>query len=172
MYNLFKKLDKKNLIFFVSFLLISILVFFGTKYFSVDLGNLGIILLIITLSILSLITWFMAGVAVFRSLFLVGASLSLLIFLAQSYCGVSGTVQSANDALKSLLGFGLLYIGFLFLGSLYKELNQSLRHLEDVYNGKKPWVIVILLALFIGLFMWQLYQVINPIISNLCIYKI
>lgn len=171
-YTLFKKPDKKNLIFFVSFLVISTLVFFGTKYFSVNLSSFGIVVFVIVLSILSLITWFMAGVAVFRSLFLVGASLTLLIFLAQSYCGVPNTTQSASDALKSLFGFGLLYIGFIFLRSLYNELSKSLKHLEDVYNGKKPWIIVVLFASFTGLFMWQLYQVISPIIFNLCIYKI
>ncbi|MBI5400648.1 MAG: hypothetical protein HZB12_00825 [Candidatus Yonathbacteria bacterium] len=105
-----------------------------------------------------------------KSLFLVGASLSLIIFLAQSYCEVPNLTQSGNDALKTLIAFGFIYIGFDFFKSLYKEVRSRLKTLKEINDGKNPWIFLFPFALFLGIFLWQLYQVINPIMVNLCIY--
>ena len=169
--NPFEKVDKKQAIFFAGFLTVFALVFFGAKYLNIDLNSAGITFFIITLSLLTLVTWSMAGIVVFRALFFIGASFTLMIFLAQTYCDVPAASRTADAALQSLFGFGVLYIGFLFFNSLRKELSQSLSHLGDVYDGKKPWLIVTLFGLFVGLFVWQLYQVIHPVILNLCIYN-
>jgi len=170
---LFKKeaVEKKDVIFFAVFFLVISVVFLGAKIFNVNLAGVGAIFFVISFSLLCLITWSMAGLAVLRSLFVVGASLTLMIFITQTYCGLPDIARTGDDALTSLFGFGLLYVGFLFTKSLHSELKCGLKRFEDIYAGKKPWIMVTLFAIFIGLFLWQLYQVMFPIVSNLCVYK-
>jgi hypothetical protein len=64
----------------------------------------------VVLSLVVLVTWTMAGFIVFRSLFFVSAGLSLMIFLAQSYCGLPQYMHTADVALQSLMGFGIIYL--------------------------------------------------------------
>ena len=113
----------------------------------------------------------MAGHAVMKSLFWVGASLSLIIFLAQSYCAVPVAAQTGNDALKSLLVFGFGYIAIDFFRTLYKEVLERIKMLKQTNDGKKPWMILVPFGLFTGLFVWQIWQVLFPILHTLCVYK-
>lgn len=140
---------------------------------------LSTILFIISFSILCLITWFMASVVIFRSLFVIGGGLSLMIFIAKTYCDLPLSQHTADSSLQTLFYFGIMYLIWLFFSSLYKELmgdkktecKGSLKKIEEIYDGKKPLLIVIPYAIFIGLFLYQLYAVMNPIIHSLCIYK-
>jgi len=128
-------------------------------------------LLAVTLLILMMIVWSFAGVVVFKPLFLVSAELSLLIFLAQSYCEVPKVTPTSDEALKSLLLFGLLYIAALFLRSMTKELKTKLTTLREIDKSTQPVFVVFIFVIFVTIFLIQLYQVIVPIIFNLCIYK-
>ena len=168
---IFKKeeVSQKEIVFLFAFLAIALLVFVSAKAFNINLTGVGLWLFVISFSLLCLITWSMAGIAVLRSLFVVGASLSLMIFLAQTYCDLPEELQTARGALASLFSFGLLYVGFQFIQSIREELKKGMKTFDEIYKGKKPWVMVILFAFFVGLFLWQLYQVVAPIVSNLCI---
>jgi len=137
-------------------------------------------ILIVAFLILIGIVGFLAALAVVRSLFLVGASLSLIIFLAQSYCNVPTSARIADSQLHSVLGLGLFYILFIFARSLYqeafgdKEDKKFKGHvviLREANNNKKSWFLLFLYALFVSLFLIELYQIISPIISNLCVYQ-
>ena len=166
-----REIKKENLIPFIVFLLIMLAVFVSVKVFGLEFAKVAPIPVIILFSILCMIIWGLAGLAVFRSLFVVSASLSLIIFLAQSYCQSPAYLHTADNSLKSLLGFGILYVGFIFFRSLYKELKESLNKFKDANSGKRSWFVVVLFALFVALFLVQLYQVINPILMGLCVYQ-
>ena len=162
---------KKYAITFVLFLVLVSLVFIGATYFKDYLAPVGYTILFIELVILAIVAWSLAGHAVMKSLFLVGASLSLIIFLAQSYCEAPNLTQSGNDALKTLITLGFFYITFDFLKSLYQEIitrSKTLKHTNDE-NG--PWLFLVPFAFFVGVFVWQIVQVLMPILQNLCIYK-
>lgn len=163
--------DREKLIQFSIFLVLSALVFVGMTFFKDTFQTIGSSILLIELIILTLVAWAFAGHAVMKSLFLVGASLSLIIFLAQSYCDVPNLTQSGNDALKSLLGFSIIYLGFDFIRSLYKEVTGHTKRMKEINKGKNPWIFLIPFALFVGIFLWQLYQVMFPILNSLCIYN-
>jgi len=164
-------LTREQILALVSFFATIITTFGLAKIFNVSLQSAGPLMLILVLSILFLITWVLAGMIILKSLFLVSGELSLMIFLAQSYCDVKNRTQASDGALISLFGFGLLYIGLLFIRSLYKGLIGGLKTFEKRNDGNKSWPIVILFGLSIGLFLWQLYEVINPIVHNLCVYN-
>jgi hypothetical protein len=163
--------NREKLIQFSVFLVLSVLVFVGMTFFKDTFQAIGSTVLLIELIVLTLVAWAFAGHVVIKSLFLVGASLSLIIFLAQSYCDVSNLTQSSNDAFKSLLGFSIIYLGFDFIRSLYKEVMSHRKRMKEVNNGKNPWFFLVPFALFIGVFLWQLYQVMFPILNSLCIYQ-
>lgn len=161
----------------ISFLILIIIVastafFFGTS-------KVTPVLLFIVLGILSLVASITAGVAVFRALTVASVSLSFLVFLGQTYCSLPAASQTANESLATLIGFGFLYSIGVFLKSLYKELygdkelkkKGSLEIFREANNGKNPWIILIPYGVFIGIFLLQLFQVISPIVHNLCIYK-
>ena len=139
--------------------------------------NLAPIFLAIVLGVLILFSWYMAGVAVFRSLLSAGVGLTLLFYIAELYCKVPEIHRNADSSLQALLGFGLIYVIFIFANSLWKELvgdkekdlKGSIRFFKDMNNGKKPWIILIPYAMFIGLFVYQLWQVIHPILNNFCV---
>lgn len=163
--------NKEKLIQFGIFLSLATLVFVGMTFFKDTFQTIGSTILLIELVVLALVAWAFAGHAVMKSLFLVGASLSLIIFLAQSYCNVPNPTQSGNDALRSLLGFSIIYLGFDFFRSLYKEVTTHTKRMKEANRGKNPWIFLVPFALFVGIFLWQLYQVMFPILSSLCIYN-
>lgn len=162
------KLDLKSLSIFAA---VAAAAFFAANHLSPYLSNIGYVILIIELMIVVTVTWGLAVHAVIKSLFGVSAGLSLIIFLAQSYCQVPLAFQTANDSLKSLVAFGLIYIGIEFFRSLYKEATDRAKALKEVNDNKRPWLILIPFALFTGLFIWQVVQVLLPIVQNLCVYK-
>ena len=171
--NFFWNISKKQII--------SILVFCGAVVFSFlmatygeQMSKIGYFVLGAEIIIITIISWLMAGHSVMKVLFTVSATgLSLLIFLAQSYCSVPTILrtQSGDAALMSLVGFGILYIGHEFFQSLRKEISSKLKILNEVKSQEKPWFITIPYGLFIGLFIWQIVQVVVPIINSLCVYK-
>jgi len=169
-------INKKELKQFSIFLFLTIVVFFFESYYGLFSKYITPVFFVIFL-IIMFITWLMAGLAVIKSLFVVSASLSLLIFLAQSYCALPTNEHTANSSLESLIWFGLIYIVYLFLKSLYgdvidnKKSKMNLSIFKEINKGKYPWMPLTLYAIFMGIFLWQLYQVVDPIISNFCIYK-
>jgi hypothetical protein len=112
----------------------------------------------------------LAAHAVMKSLFWVGASLSLMIYLAESYCSLPSNARTGNDALKTLIAIGLIYITVDFFRTLYKEFTTRSKTLKEI-DGQTPWFLVVPFAVFTGLLVWQIYQVMDPIVLNLCIYK-
>lgn len=163
------KFEKREILAFCIFVLIVATVFIGMTFYRDTFEVIGAMLLVIELAIFITVTWALAGHAVMKSLFVVGASLSLMIFLAQSYCAAPHLTQAGNEALKSLLGFSLLYLGFDFIRSLYKEVTGHTKRMKEINKGKNPWIFLVPFALFVGIFLWQLYQVMFPIVSSLCI---
>lgn len=111
-----------------------------------------------------------AGFTVLRSLFLLSAELSLLIYLAQAYCDVSG--HAADDALKMLVGVSVLYISYEFFVSLKDALLKKLRAIPEKGWHWEKVVVVGLFGIFTCMFVGMIYQVVNPILQDLCVYKI
>lgn len=149
-------------------------VFFGVNHFSTILSNsLTLIVGVLWLVVLAFII-VLAGSIVVRALFGVAAGLSLLIFLAQSYCapGVSRTLLG-NQALQALIALGLLYVAYDFSSAMYAEYKEQKIKLKAV-EGKWTFAGVMmftLLTLFIVSFVSMVYQVVNPIILGFCVYK-
>lgn len=112
----------------------------------------------------------LAGFTVLKSLFLYSAELSLLIFLAQAYCNVPG--HAADDALKMLVGVSVLYISYEFFVSLKDALQKKLKAIPDPGWRWEKTLIVGLFTLFTVVFIGMIYQVVNPILQDLCIYKV
>lgn len=162
--------NKNNIILVITIILI-IVVLIDRIFFNYYI--LGTLLTIdaILLSIILLVIMVLAGFQVLRSLFLLAVELSLLIFLAQSYCAVPQRLISGDVALKNLLTFGILYIIFSFFYSLYKSSREYYKKIETEKFSKEKIITIILYLLFIYLFVQQIYQIIKPIILNLCVYK-
>lgn len=128
---------------------------------------------LVLLSVLMLVIGLTAGIMVVRSLFVVAAELSLLIFLTQTYCTIPASSRLAenNSAMTSLFTVALIYIIYLFGHSLWKALKENYKKIEHEPNSWEKWTTI---AAFLGaifLFLWELYLVINPIAVNLCVYK-
>jgi len=181
-FNLLKNKDvpitnlKKFSFFIVGVVIISLILIFNPLF-----SKLGpIIIAIFFIFSISLI-WIMAGYVVFKSLLTASIGLTFIIFIGQSYCAPN-VVHSANDSLKIIIGFGFLYVVINFLQNLYKELFGDKNLKEELKNmgiiailkkankNKHSWSTLIIYALFISLFIWQIYRVINPIFNSLCIY--
>lgn len=152
-------------------LLITLVFLVGThylgSYFTSTIWIFNAALLGFLLSVIMLI----AGFAVLKALFFVAAELSLLIYLAQSYCEIPSRLPASDDALKSLLVVGILYIAVSFFRSLYETIKNNYKKLE---NEKWAWEKILTVSLYLFftfLFIWQVYRVMDPILSNLCVYK-
>ena len=163
--------SRENVRSLIIFTTIVIVVFLGGNFFRPYFSGASLVVLWISLVLIILVTWIMAGHVVMKSLFWVGASLSLIIFLAQSYCAIPVSGQNADDALKTLLVSGMGYIIIDFFRNLYKEVTAQIKMLKQTNQEKNPWVILIPFGLFIGIFLWQIWRVMLPILQSLCIYK-
>lgn len=156
---------------FIASVAIALIVLGGYKFlgnqFITDLWILNLILL----SVLLLIMMTLAGFTVMKSLFFVAAELSLLVFLAQAYCAVPNRLATGDQALKSLLAFGLLFIAVKFCRSLFKGLNKNYKKVKNEPWSKEKIMAVSTFLIFTALFIWQIFLVLNPIILNLCVYK-
>lgn len=167
------KVNKENLPRFLILILIIGIVIIGSVFF-----NLGPKFFAVTLSILFIITWWKAGVVVFKSLIEISVGLTIILYLSELYCKTPRLVSAGDDALKTLIGFGLIYIGITFFKSLWKALmgnkdentKGDINLFKEVNGGKHSFLILIPYVLFVGLFIYQLWQVIDPILDNLCIY--
>lgn len=163
--------DRKKTWAFGASLLITLIFLLGThylgNYFTSTMWIFNAVLLGLLLSVIMLI----AGFAVLKALFFVAAELSLLIYLAQSYCDVPNRLPAGNDSLKSLLVVGILYISVSFFRSLYETIKNNYKKVE---NEKWSWEKIFTVSLYLFftfLFVWQVYRVMEPIVLNLCIYK-
>lgn len=113
----------------------------------------------------------MVGFVVLRALFLLAGELSLLIFLAQSYCNVPGHSPASDAALKSLTTLGLLYIGISFIRFLYKALKEDYGTVPNQKSQKEKIAFVIICLMFMAMFLWEIFLVMKPIVLDLCVFK-
>ena len=134
------------------------------------LGAVWIVLGILLSILMGLVAW-MAGVAVIQSLFIVAAELSLLIFLTQSFCASSTRLVQNNSAMTSLFTVGLIYIIFIFFRSLWDVLKTNYKKIENRPRSAEKIITIIAFILFVILFLNELYLVIYPIFSSLCVYR-
>jgi hypothetical protein len=93
------------------------------------------------------------------------------IFLTQAYC-LSPTRGRENDAaLASLFTVGVVYIGFIFLKSLWDALTARYKLLVGEPQVARRVTTIAMFLLFTGVFLWELYLVMEPILAGLCVYK-
>ncbi len=116
-----------------------------------------------------------AGLIVIKSLIYVAAELSLIIFLAQSYCSqeVTRSLQSDN-AIKGLIVVGFIYVSYRFLNDVYSELIGTVSKLREA-DAKWSWRVIfvaLLLFSFTCFFAWSVFLVMQPIVESFCIYKL
>ncbi len=150
--------------------ILTVTAFLDLNYFNHRLVTL--VWVFIGTAFLMLIMWiiFKAGFTVMRTLFLVNAEIALLIFLAQAYCDVILTKMPSDDALKLVMVIGVAYISYEFFKRLLDALTTRFESVSrKLYTWEKICIIAVFLF-FTLVFVYALYQVVNPIISNLCIY--
>lgn len=176
------KTDKKFVLMFVLYLVTLLGTSIAFMHWEEYVSKVAFIFLLISLMFLTLFTWSMAALAVFRSLLVVGAGLTLILFIAQSYCALPIQEQVSSDSLKSLIGIGIFFIGITFVVRLYGELfgnphakrefdkMGALKVFRDANKGKDSIFVLIFYAVFMGLILGQLFEVLYPIFSNLCVY--
>ena len=132
-----------------------------------------LVILASLLTALIIILIIKAGLVVIESLLLLGGEISLVIFLAQSYCApeVKQTITS-DHAVNSFIILALAYIAYLFFQKIYDKVIEQGKQLKAL-DGKWSWqaiFMLLFLLMFVGVFMYMIYLVISPTISALCIY--
>lgn len=164
-------LKKENLIPVLITLALCLVIFFDTNYWNHTALNFSWVLIFTFLTAFILIIYLYAGVVVIRSLFTVAAGLSLIIFIAQSYCAVPRT-ESSDQALSSLIIASLLYITLSFSRTMYKEMVKHYKQFDDGPETTKEALFVSsVFVMSIVFFLSSIYKVMYPIITNLCIYQ-
>lgn len=162
---------KKDALSFAVSLAITVVFFLSVYFFGGNFVGTMWVVVATMLGLILLVIWILAGFAVVRSLFFVAAELSLLIFLAQSYCAVPEHSAASDAALKTLGGIGLVYIALGFFRSLYKAARDHYKTIaKDNWSAQKVFTVAFFL-MFAGLFTWQVYLVMKPIVLNLCVLR-
>jgi len=165
---LFKQRDIKS---FCIFLIIALVAYVVVNFFKQPLSKITEVILTVELAFLVIATWTFAAHAVIRSLFAVSVELSLIIFLSQAYCATPSTSHTADDALMTLVGVGMTYIGLKFFWTIMSEVTARSKALKKDGSHIWPWLLLPLFAIFTGLFIWQVVQVLTPVIQDICVYK-
>lgn len=175
--------DKRFAFLFVLYVVTAIGVSITFTYWEEQVRLFFVVFSLIGLVIITLFTWSLAALAIFRSLMVIGAGLSLILFIAQSYCALDVAMRVADDSLQSLIGISVLFIGVIFVIRLYRELFGdpnakrefdklgALKVFRDANKGKDSLLFLVLYASFMGLILGQLFEVLYPIFNNLCVYQ-
>lgn len=168
----FKKLNltKRKLISFSISVLIAAPLFFLSEYYGEQFTTVMWVLLGIILTILVAIMAAVAGFMVIKSLIGIAAGLSLLIFIAQSYCDVPVRDVSSDGAMASLFVAVSIYLIVSFGRILLKILNNYYKRVEDEVWSWKKILAVALILFFVGFFVWEIYLVMKPIVLDLCVF--
>lgn len=164
---------KRNVLSIAGAAAIALATFVGAYLSSVSYLGFAWIVIGTLLTIVITLMAILAGFVVVKSLFLIAAELSLLIFLAQSYCNVPLRTPASDDALRSLIFLGLIYVVVAFIQSLYETLKERYKKMND-RSGAWSFQRIIVAALFFifaGIFLWEIYLVMQPIILGLCVYR-
>jgi hypothetical protein len=166
------KLEKDNIRIFGFAVIMTTLAFGGYYLFgNYFVSIIGIINMLI-FSLVLLIFMSLAAYTVLKTLFIVAAELSLLIFLSQSYCDIPNRSITGDGSLKFLLVIGIAYIIINFFYCFYRIIKKHNKNEKGkLFTREVGFLGVIIFFAFVGLFIWQVYQVVFPIITNLCIYK-
>lgn len=136
-------------------------------------GSLPVVL-IAGLSLIVAYATFQAGLVVIKSLVFVAAELSLILFLAQSYCDVSVVrTESSDNSLMILLVIGLSYVAYRFLWDVYGELKTLAKRFREIDGcwSREAITMFIFLILFVVGFIIMLLEVLTPTVLGLCVYK-
>lgn len=164
-------IKKENIIPLIFSIAIAFLFFLGYSLLGDRFNNSIWIITGIMLAVFIYLIMFIASFAVMKALFFVAAELSLLIFLAQSYCDVKSRPAGSDEALQSLLIIGLVYIIYSFFRTLFDISKKNYQPVKNEKWSSQKIVSVALFLFFAGVFVWQIYLVVNPVIANLCVYK-
>ncbi len=171
-----EKLNKVNLKRFLYFGSVVVITFIlNDEFVSEILSTAGPYSLAISLTLLVTLLWFIAGLVIFRALFEVGASFTLMIFIADRFCAIESVPTQNLDALKSLFLFGMGFVVVRFFNALWIQLFGNKKAKKPVYGifndpeNLPPKGMITLSGITIGLFLWQLYLVFSPIVSNTCV---
>lgn len=162
---------KKKVVILSLFVLFLIVTFIDSKFLHNQLLGVVWIFDVISIGLLLSAILILASFAIMRSLVEVAAGLSLLIFLAQSYCNVPVRSAASNNALKGLLGVGIIYLSWYFLKTLYKVLADNYKKFDDKEWPREKTLFIVLFSIFTISLIYDIYQVVQPVILNLCVYK-
>tara|TARA_B100000745_G_scaffold264490_1_gene189202 strand:- start:1071 stop:1601 length:531 start_codon:yes stop_codon:yes gene_type:complete len=168
----FQKLNltKRKLISFGISVLIAAPMFFLSEYYGEQFNQVMWVLLGIILTILVAMVAAIAGYAVVKSLIGIAAGLSLLIFIAQSYCDTSIRDVSGDGALASLFVMVSIYLIVAFGKILLEILSSYYKRVENEVWSWEKVVTVALFLFFVGFFVWEIYLVMKPIVLDLCVF--
>lgn len=150
----------------------SAIVIFAVTYIS-SVSLLGVAWIVVStiLTVAVALIAILAGFVVVKSLFLIAAELSLLVFLAQSYCETPLRSATGNDALRTLVFLGLIYIAFAFVQSLYEAIKGHFKKIEKSMWNVRRVVTTTIFLIFTVIFLVEIYLVVQPIIAGLCVYR-
>lgn len=149
----------------------AIVIFAVTYISSISLLGAAWIVVSTILTIAIALVAVLAGFVVVKALFLIAAELSLLIFLAESYCGTPLRSAAGDDALRTLIFIGLIYIAFAFVQALYEAIKGHFKKIDkDMWNVRRVVTTAVFLT-FTVIFLVEIYLVVQPIIAGLCVYR-
>lgn len=162
-------IKKENFLPVVLSAIITALFYVDTHYLNHELLVGLWILIAVVFTLLVFAVFLYAGFIVMKSLFYLSAELSLLIFLAQEYCDTQ--IRSGDAALGWLVMLAILYISYKFLESLNDALKKRIEQIPEKEWSKEKIFIVGLFLFFSVLLVYMIYQVVSPIIGELCVYQ-
>lgn len=148
---------------------------FDSAFFQNQLLSWIWILNVVLWGSIFLVVMIIAGFTVLGAFIHASVGLTLLIFLGQTYCDLPEEAKSDTgmSALSLLMVVGLLYIFYEFGHKFIKLCKKHSRRL-----GRGEWktidgiLTIVLFSLCVALFAWAIYQVVNPIVRDLCIINL
>jgi|SRR3989344_381088 len=137
--------------------------------------KVSLTIFVIVFGLFILILWVKAGSSIFKTFIelsgTAGIVISVTIFIVQQYCALPLEKQVSTGSLVNLYAFGLIYSLYLFVSAFTKQIKRDISEFKETNNNKHSWLILVVYLGLVLLFLWQFYAVINPIVTNLCIYK-
>lgn len=146
---------------------------FGSNALGREVAKVMWIVLLVMICLILVVLMMRAGVTIFKSLIVINVSLTLLVFLSDSYCASSFKDAQGDSALSALLMIGFLCVIYDFSRELVKLVSEDMVRIKGK-DGWKKWEPILISSLFLSFitgFVAMVIHVAVPIFLNICVFK-
>jgi len=162
--------NKEKVIPLILAILFTALVFADNNYLNHQLLSGLSIVAVVAVGFVLTVIMLISGYAIYKAVLHASVGFGVLIFMAQTYCGLQNQTPEGLQALTFLWGMGLIFISYDFTTKFQEAFKEHKKRFENAGQSWEYKLTLIAYILFVAFYLMCIYRVLTPIVSGLCMY--